>query len=369
MKQHHSQDCIEVLMEKARKGEVSRRSFMQAMGVLAAMPLAMRSGISWAADKPLVLVNWGGDAIEAYRKAFVESFTKATGIAVKIDGSGPTEGAIRTQVASGKPSWDIVDAEPFSSETLGRQGVLQPLDYSLIDKNKVGAGMAHTYGIAGYQYSYVIAWDSQKFGNDGPKNWVDFWDVSRFPGKRTLYKYMNGVLEAALLADGVAVDKLYPLDVDRALKKLDELKPHILGYWGSGAESQQMMIEGEASVGAIWHTRANILQQDSDNRVQWTFDQGFVEPSSWSVLSNNPGGKDAMKFIDHTLDPHCQVALLTLMGNGTTNPAAQPLIPANLRHLDAGSPENVARQIRLDIEWYVDNYTGVLDKYLARIGG
>jgi putative spermidine/putrescine transport system substrate-binding protein len=369
MSQHHQQDCIEVLCEKAKRGEIGRRSFLQAMGVFAALPLALRSNIGWAADKPLVLVNWGGDAIDAYRKAFTDSFTKATGIEIKIDGSGPTEGAIRTQASSGKPSWDIVDAEPYTSESLGRQGILAPIDYSIVDKSKVHPGLANRYGVAGYQYSYVIAWDSKKYGDAGPKNWVDFFDTKRFPGKRTLYKWMNGMLEAALLADGVPADQLYPLDVARAMNKLDELRPHILAYWGSGAESQQLMIEGEASMGAIWNTRAILLEEDSEGRVKWGYDNAFVTPSSWSVLTGNPGGSaNAMRFIDSTLDEHKQIQLLELMGNGTTNPKCGALLTPELRARDAGSPENMAKQFKLNIEWYVDNYGATLDKYLSKIG-
>jgi putative spermidine/putrescine transport system substrate-binding protein len=50
-------------MEKARRGQIDRRSFLKGMGLLAALPLALRSGVSFAADKPLVVVNWGGVAI------------------------------------------------------------------------------------------------------------------------------------------------------------------------------------------------------------------------------------------------------------------------------------------------------------------
>ncbi len=367
---HHQQDCIEILVEKARRGQVSRRSFIKAMGILSAMPLAMRNGISWAADKPLVVVNWGGDAIKSFNEAFSKSFTAETGIPVKIDGSGPTEGAIRTQVKSGRPSWDCVDAEPFSAEALGREGVLQPIDYSIVDKSKVFDGLANEYGIAGYMYSYVLAWDTEVFGANGPKDWKDFWDVKKFPGKRTMYKWMNGVLEMALLADGVAPADLYPLDVARAFAKLEELKPHMLAYWGSGAESQQLLLNGEVAMGAIWNTRATLLEKDSEGRIAWSFDNAIVQPSAWGVLAGNPAGKDAaMQYINHALNPAGQVELLKLMGNGTTNPAAQPLLTAELKRYDAGAPENVAVQHKLNIEWYVDNYGPTLDKFLGLIGG
>jgi putative spermidine/putrescine transport system substrate-binding protein len=57
--------------------------------------------------------------------------------------------------------------------------------------------------------------------------------VKGFPGTRALRNDPQTVLEAALLADGVPRDKLYPLDVDRAFKKLEQIKPDIAVWWTS----------------------------------------------------------------------------------------------------------------------------------------
>ncbi|WP_350404041.1 ABC transporter substrate-binding protein [Pseudomonas sp. W17] len=368
MSQHHQRDCIEILIEKARGGQVSRRTFLQAIGLLAAVPLALRSGISWAADKPLVVVNWGGDALNAFRSAWTDSFTKSTGIPVRIDGAGPTEGAIRSQLASGRPSWDVVDVDSYSAMTLGRDKVLQPLDYSVVQRDLVAPSLSHEHGIAGYLFSYVIAWDSQKFGDNGPKDWADFWNVEKFPGKRTLYKWMNGMLEAALLADGVAAEQLYPLDVPRALRKIDELKPHVLSFWGSGAESQQLMIEGEASMGAIWHTRATLLHEDSGGRIKWGFDHAFLNASSWGVLKDNPAGTaPAMQFIQHALQPAGQLKLFEALGNGPSNAATQQLMSAEQREINCASEANMKKQIFLDTQWYADHYSSTLEQYLTHL--
>ncbi|MBC2654620.1 ABC transporter substrate-binding protein [Pseudomonas sp. MSSRFD41] len=368
MSQHHQRDCIDILIEKTRGGQISRRTFVQAMGLLAAVPLALRSGIGWSAGKPLVLVNWGGDALNAFRAAWADSFTKSTGIPVRIDGAGPTEGAVRSQLASGQPSWDVVDMEGYSALNLGREKILQPLDYSVVQRDQVAPGLSHDYGIAGYMLSYVLAWDSEKYGDNGPRDWADFWNVEKFPGKRTLYKWMNGMLEAALLADGVPADQLYPLDVPRALRKIDELKPHVLSFWGSGAESQQLMIEGEASMGVLWHTRATLLREDSGGRIKWGYDNAFLTNSSWSVLSNNPAGTaPAMQFIQHALQPEGQFKLFEILGNGPSNPATQKLMSPEQLELNCASEANMKKQILLDTQWYADHYSSTLEQYLTHL--
>ena len=93
--------AIDGLSARAGRGEISRRQFTQlAALVLAGTPMLLRSTGAFAQAKELVLVNWGGDAITAYDAAYGQAFTKDTGIVVKMDGSGPTEGAIAAQFKS-----------------------------------------------------------------------------------------------------------------------------------------------------------------------------------------------------------------------------------------------------------------------------
>ena len=158
-------DCLDILAGKVERGEISRRRFTQlAAMLLAGAPFALRAGSASAADQQLVLVNWGGDAIKAYDQAYGQPFLKETGITVKEDGTGPTEGAIAAQFKSGKPTWDLVDADPFSAISLGKQGMIEPIDYTIVDKSKMRPGFGWDYAASTYFFSYVIAYDAKKFG-------------------------------------------------------------------------------------------------------------------------------------------------------------------------------------------------------------
>ena len=122
-----------------------------------------------------------------------QPFTKETGITVKMDGSGPTEGAIAAQFKSGKPTWDLVDVDPFSAITLGKQGHARA--DRLHDRRQVedaATGFGWEYAASTYFFSYVIAYDSAKFGDKAPTGMADFFDVEKFPGKRSLYKWGAG---------------------------------------------------------------------------------------------------------------------------------------------------------------------------------
>ena len=55
-------------------------------------------------------------------------------------------------------------------------------------------------------------------------------------------------------------DKLYPLDLDRAFKKLDTIKSEII-WWTGGAQSQQLLASAEAPFGSFWNGRLTALEQ------------------------------------------------------------------------------------------------------------
>ena len=343
---------------------ITRRSFTQMTAALLAGAAALKPSRLLAQAKELVLVNWGGDAIAAYDKAFGEPFKAETGITVKEDGSGPTEGAIAAQFKSGKPTWDLVDADPFSAIALGKQGMLEPIDYTIVDKSKFREGFGWEHAASTYFFSYIIAYDSSKFGDKVPTGMKDFFDVEKFPGKRSLYKWGAGMWEAALLSDGVEKDKLYPLDLKRAHDKIAAFKDNIVAYWGGGAESQSVLMNGEASMALIWSTRASILEKDSGGTIKFIWDEGLISPGSLAVLKGNPGGKEnAMKFIASMSDPARQIVMFDMLGQGPANPAADALIPEDKKRINPMDPANAAKQIPLDMEWYAENYGPALDEY------
>ncbi|MBZ9674805.1 ABC transporter substrate-binding protein [Mesorhizobium sp. ES1-1] len=357
--------AIEALSGRAGRGEISRRQFAQmAALVLAGTPMLLRSTKAFAAAKELVLVNWGGDAITAYDAAYGQAFTKETGIVVKMDGSGPTEGAIAAQSKSGAPTWDLVDVDPFSAITLGQQGMLEPIDYKIVDKTKMRPGFGWEHAASTYFFSYVIAYDSEKYGKDAPTGMADFFDVKKFPGKRSLYKWGVSSWEAALLADGIAPASLYPLDLKRAHDKIAAFKENVVAYWGGGAESQSVLLNGEASMAIVWSTRASLIEQDSGGKIKFIWDQGLISPGALAVLKGNPGGKDAaMKFIASAQDPQKQLIMFDKLGQGPANPAADAMIPADKRRINPVDPENMKKQIALDMDWYAKNYGAALDEY------
>lgn len=346
-----ARDCVEIAALKLARGQIDRRGFLSALAGIGALSAAGIGTRAHAADGELVIVNWGGPAVEAYQNAWGLPFTAATGIEVIVDGTGPSSSKIRAMVEAGAVTWDVCDTGAGTTLVLDKAGVLEAIDYSVVDKEKVVQDYAYDAGVANYLFSYVLAFNKTRFETP-PDSWADFWDLEAFPGMRTMRKQPDGQLEAAMMAAGRSIDEVYPIDLDLAMSKFREIRDNVI-VWGSGSESQQLFRSMEVDMGNIWHTRANLLNQDMRGDVEWTWNQGVATAGMWNVPKGNPAGiKTAMDFIASTQAPEGQVELFLAMGNGPANPAAAALVPDDRKWADPGQPEHWAVQRKLDATWY-----------------
>ena len=180
--------------------------------------------------------------------------------------------------------------------------------------------------------------------------------MKNFPGTRALRNDPQTVLEAALLADGVPRDKLYPLDVDRAFKKLQQIKPDITVWWTSGGQSAQLLHDGEVDMTMIWNGRASAVRKD-DPDVDFTFNDGILQNTQLCVLKNAPNLPDAIKFINAAVSPELQANLPLYIDYGPGNPAAFKTgkITAKRASELPSSPENASKQALLSEEWWASD--------------
>ena len=361
-------DLLQILIEKSSKDPVPRRLFLKTAAFLGISSALYSMKPAFADQHEIVVVNWGGDAVTAHKKAWVSRYNqKYPDTKVIIDGSGPSSGKIKAMVESGKVTWDLCDRNNIAAIDLGRQGLLEEVDYTRVDPDAVREIHRGKWGLGAYLYSFALTWDTQAF-DIAPKDWKDFWNLKDFPGTRTLRKNFEGQLEAALLADGVPPDQIYPIDLDRALEKIKEIKEDTI-FWGSGSESQQIMRDGDAVMGNLWHTRSSIVNRETEGRVDYTFNQATLFAGAWIQPKGAPAGKSAWDFAAAAQDPQSQVEVFEMLGSGPVNPKAAALVPENLQHRDAGNPANLAVQIPVDADWYASDYGTILNRYLDTIAG
>jgi putative spermidine/putrescine transport system substrate-binding protein len=195
-----------------------------------------------------------------------------------------------------------------------------------------------------------------------PKTWADLFDTAKFPGKRAFYKWSApGVIEAALLADGVAADKLYPLDLDRAFKKLDTIKADII-WWDSGAQSQQLLASAEAGFGSFWNGRLTALAATGVN-VETSWTNNITAADSLVVPKGTKNKEAAMKFIAHATSDQAQANFATATGYAPVNLDANVLMDGALRQT---LPDMQAEtQVNADMNYWAEHRDEIGTRWYA----
>lgn len=363
----HRDDSIALLREQTDGRLVSRRAMLAAAAALGLSATAFRLTPAAAAPGDIVLANWGSDMVNAMKLAFADPYQASPGAGkVTIDPTGPSSGKIKAMVDSRRVTWDVCDRNLAAAAELGQQGLLEKIDYTIVDKAKYRPEHAAEYGAASYTYAYVRTWNKKALGRDVPASWAEFWDVARFPGRRTLRRHIDGMLEVALMADGVKPADLYPLDVDRAFEKIRQIKQHVI-FYTNNAEAVQLFRNGEVNLGCIVSTRAAILKKEMPDEIELDFGGGVAFVASWIVPKGNPAGRKVFEFIASTQDARKQVELFKMVGNGPTHPEAYKLMDEAQQAEDPGSPRNWSRMVEANPQWYAVNSARTLNRFLELV--
>ncbi len=346
------------------KSQQTRRTFLKGAGVVMTAALAdqfLLAKEAQAQNKQVLMNTWGGVLTEAENEAFYKPFTKATGIPVKPV-TPVSYAKWKAQVTSGQYEWDITTLNQAQWGRAEQEGLVEPIDWTIIDKSKLWDGAVYANGIGFTTLSNNLCYRKDKFPNGGPKNWADFWDVKKFPGNRSFNAgdAITSVL-AALQADGVAKDKLYPPDLDRAFKKLDELKPHIKVFWTQGTQSQQLLRDGEVDMMMIWNARATDLQKQGVP-VELVWEGNMMLITNIGVAKGAPDIKASWEYIKQSIQPERLADYAQRLPYGPANPEAFKFIPENVAKDLPTYPANLAVGVRIDPAWGV-NYAKLEERY------
>lgn len=306
----------------------------------------------------LTVVSYGGVYQEAQAKAYFEPYQKEHP-EVTIRQESPTSNAkLKAMVDAGSVTWDIAlvdDSFGLDADAAW----LEPIDYSIINKDDYLPGYATKYRLGADVEATAITYRKDKIQGAAPNTFADFFDTKKFPGKRAIWKYSSGgVMEAALLADGVAPDHLYPLDIERALKKLDTIKSDII-WWETGAQSEQLITSGEATMGLLWLSRSIETAKNAPTAIgwgQWTTQNGF-----WVVPKGTKNKDSAMRALKSFTSPASQTEFSKLMPFGGTNKNAT--VPSDTQFKGNLPTEHLDGRVVIDVTWWNANEAAVDAKF------
>ncbi len=267
----------------------------------------------------LTFASFGGVYQEAQREGWLKPYTALTGVQF-AESEESSNATIKAQVESKNVEWDVVDVgNDFGLD--GNADLLEPLDYTLIKQDEILPGFATQYRVGDITYGVVLAYNTDKTAGKVPEGWADFFDTTKIPGKRGLWKYSTGgVLEFALMADGVKPADLYTpkLDVDRAIKKLDTIKDDIV-WWESGALSQELIGSGEVAMSMIWNGRGYSAKHTDNKPVEMQWNQQILTADYFVVPKGTPNKQVAMEFIAWATCANNNAAVSNKIPYGPTN--------------------------------------------------
>lgn len=309
-----------------------------------------------AASEPgkLVVASYGGSFQEAQTKAFFEPYTKATGAKLTAT-TGAAHAKIKAMVASGDVTWDVTTADSASLENEVKDGLLEPIDYTVVKADGIPAELRTKYAVGYIKFTENLAWDKAKFPSGLTP--AQFFDPS-VKARRVMYSLPYYNLEFALLADGVKPADLYPLDVDRALKVIDRVKNQIVGF-KPPSDVQALIQQGEVDVAFAPGGRVDNAIKAGSNWA-YSYDGSVADVEYWAVVKGAPNAAEAMKFINFASQPKQQAELPRHIFYGPTNLDALKLLdPALVKDLPS-NPENERLGAAVNSKWWNDNFDSVV---------
>ena len=310
--------------------------------------LTLAAGAAMA-EQSITVSSYGGGYQEAQTKAYFEPFMAANPDVKILQDSPSSNAKLKAMVETGTVSIDVmVTDDSFGLDSDAEW--LEPIDYNIIDRSKFIEGAADNYRVAADIEATVLAYNSNEYGDKVPNGFADFFDTENFPGMRAVWKYAaSGIFETALLADGVKPADLYPIDVERALKKLDTIKDDIV-WWETGAQSEQLLSSGEASMGLVWVSRA-LSGTEKGIKIDWT--NWTSQTGYWVVPKGTKNKEAAMKAIDFFTEPAQQIAFTAYMPYGPSNKNA---VDGVLDTYKGNLPtDHLDKRVLMDANWWAQN--------------
>jgi putative spermidine/putrescine transport system substrate-binding protein len=318
-------------------------------------------------ENVVVVDSWGGMFQDAQREAFFIPFEKETGIKVIELSDGENIFAkVKAQVDMNNPNIDVVHAD---ASWLGRgkkEDILYPINYEIIITENLYEDIIDSYGVGILYWSYNIAYNKNEFNDSHPNNWKEFWEWSDKNGK-TLFNggRPNHGIEAALMALGYPINKVYPLTdkkINQAFDLFKKTKNNFIWYT-EGGQGHQLFADNECVLGEFFGGDIfTLADKGVPLGIEWN--QGIYTSDYWLVPKNAPHKQNAMKFIEFTLRPEQQAKLAELTSYGPVNKKSFDFIDDEklLKRLPS-YPENKNKMLSFNHEWWGQHEDELLERW------
>jgi putative spermidine/putrescine transport system substrate-binding protein len=300
------------------------------------------------------------------KKTVYDPFREATGIEIVPVAS--TAAKLLAMFKAGQVDIDVIDTGDDVLLQLEQAGALEPMPYKefkLTNPDDIDAGVRLTYQVGSFVYAFVLGFNTTVYpvGKE-PKSWAEFWDIKAFPGTRTLADMASGSpnLEIALIADGVPMDKVYPIDFDRAFKKLDQIKPHVNVWWATGQQPAQLLLDKEVVLATGWNGRFyDLIKKGAPIAIEWN--QGALKQGSFVIPRGAKNVYWGQKMLAEMSIPQQQAIYASELGYPGLNLESLNYVDAKVKPFLP--TQYIDKQFWIDDSWYAENGTKALELWNA----
>lgn len=309
---------------------------------------------SGASHEELQVAAFGGALGEAEAAAYFDPWEEIEGGMINQLEAEASLAEVKLQVESGKVLWDIVELAGPDMIAGGEQGLLEPLDYTIIDKTVCEESAAEEFGLDSNHYTEGIGYMLSNF--DTPPTWTDFFDVERIPGRRAMEKYIqDGTLEYALLGAGVPKDELYPLDIDKAIESLRSLDDNVV-FVDSLAQASQLLTSGDV---VMTQTAAGRMLALMDAGLEVGYNPvGQNGGSYFCIPKDAPHRDEAMKFLAFmAAHEEGSTTMVEMTGYAGPNKAGNAAATGAGAEMLYSNPEVAALGFPVSLEWWTPENT------------
>lgn len=296
---------------------MTRRSVLFAIFSLTGLFIAggfAAIGQAETGDK-LKISTWPGGYMLSQQKAFFAPYSEETGTEIDVATSTNPLSSLKSWKEDSKADRDVVTLTSHQAEIACREGLLASFaieDIAGSDKIKdisrdFLANSLMDCAVPTVAWSTLMVVKPAAFKKKKPRTWTDFFNVKKFPGKRSMPKTARYSLEIALMSTGVkpgdVYEKLASINGQkRAFRALDKLKENIL-WWEKSAQSieqlgQEDVVMGVAYNGRLFHS---IIKDSLDVTLIW---QGQIyDYDYWGVPVSSGNRSQAMAFVKFATKP------------------------------------------------------------------
>lgn len=313
----------------------------------------------WAGRTLTVATAGVAEFLESLQEAFFDAFSADTGATVRHEQFG-RDGAenLASQVESGEILWDVMLVPASDVLTYANRGLIDAIDYNIVDSTSLYPELTMQHGVGAMMYSTTMVYSVSV--ETPPADWAEFFDLDLYDGTRALRRSPVGTLEFALLADGVAMDELYPLDVDRAFARLETIRDATLFYEDS-KQPVELVRTGQVGLASAWSVRTNLPEAASLVKPQWN--GGMISADAWVASRGSLNADVAMNFINYATRAVPTANFTRLQPFGPVNKDALALLRPDIISSLPNAPEHLRSQFFENWSYWRDLRDSLTDQF------